>query len=74
MPKFAPGISAQEAREEAKLRAEVVGRGERRGWVNWWGEGGWREEVREGVRAWEREWGGGIGVWVGDGVHVGDRS
>lgn len=70
VPKFAPGISVQEAAAERGMRQEVVMKGNRRGWVNWWSEGRWREEVREGVRAWEKVWGGGFEVWVGDGVTV----
>lgn len=72
--KFAPGISAQEAGAERTMRQDVVMRGERRGWVNWWGEGRWREETREGVRAWEKAWGGGFGVWIRDGVRVGSEE
>lgn len=74
VPKFAPGISAQEASEERALRQGAVARGERRGWVNWWGEGGWREEVREGIRRWERDWEGGLKVWIGEGVAVGGEE
>lgn len=71
VPKFAPGISAQEAVAERDMRQEVVVKGKRRGWVNWWGEGRWREQVREGVRAWEKAWDGGFEVWITDGVKVG---
>lgn len=73
VPKFALGISAQEADAERTMRQDVVEKGERRGWVNWWGEGRWREEVREGVRAWEKAWGGGFEFWVTDGVRVGSE-
>lgn len=70
VPKFALGISAEEAGAERAMRQEVVVKGQRRGWVNWWGEGRWKEEVREGVRAWEKAWGAGFEVWIRDGVNV----
>ncbi|MCJ1468013.1 hypothetical protein MMC07_006639 [Pseudocyphellaria aurata] len=74
VPKFAPDISAEEASAERTMRQDVVVKGQRRGWVNWWGEGRWREEVREGVRAWEKAWGGGFEIWARDGVNVGSEE
>ena len=74
VPKFAPAISAHEATAERALRHEVVAKGERRAWINCWAVGGWREEVKEGVREWETEFAGGVRIWVADGVEIGELS
>lgn len=68
VPKFGPGISAQEAEYERAKRQEVVKRGERRGWINWRDSEGWREEVKEGLQKWERECG--LRFSVGEGVEI----
>ena len=49
--KFGPGLSAEEAKMEGVQRWEAVEKSDFSGWINWWGSEGWREEVREGVRA-----------------------
>ena len=56
IPKFGPGISAQEAEDERAKRQEAVRRGERKGWINRWDSEGWREEVKEDLLKWEYEW------------------
>lgn len=48
--KFAPGLSAEEAKMEAVQRWEAVKKSGFSGWINWWGIERWREEVREGIR------------------------
>lgn len=48
--KFGPGMSVEEASGESAQRWEAVTRSGFSGWVNWWGSGGWREEVKEGLR------------------------
>ena len=62
--KFGPGMSVEEASGERMQRWEAVCRSGFSGWVNWWGSGGWREEVKEGLRALER--GGSFNFWVGE--------
>ena len=52
--KFGPGMSVEEAGGEKAQRWEAVTRSGFSGWVNWWGSGGWREEIRERLRALER--------------------
>ena len=72
MTKFGPGMSVEEASRESMQRWEAVSRSGFSGWVNWWGSGGWREEVKEGLRVLER--GGRFNYWVGnDGVTL-DRK
>lgn len=51
VPKFAPGASAQEAMAQSSQRWEAVSKSTFTGWVNWWDSEGWREEVREAVKA-----------------------
>ena len=63
--KFGPGMSAEEASGEKAQRWEAVQRGGFSGWVNWWGSGGWREEVREGLR--RLDGGGRFGFKVDEG-------
>jgi len=71
--KFGPGMSVEEAVKEAPQRWEAVAKSGFSAWVNWWGSGGWKEEVREGVKGWER--GGGFVFRVtGKGVVVGDEG
>lgn len=53
--KFRPGTSIEDASGEAAQRLKAVEKSAFSGWVNWWGSGGWREEVRVGVRRLERE-------------------
>ena len=48
--KFRPRLSAEEARGEAMQRWEAVEKSGFSGSVNWWGNEGWREEVREGIK------------------------
>lgn len=73
--KFGPGMSVKEASGERGQRWEAVTRSGFSGWVNWWGSGGWREEVREGLR--KLDGGGGFRFQVGDRgvvVHDGRRE
>lgn len=51
--KFGPGMSVEEASGEKAQRWEAVTRSGFSGWVNWWGSGGWREEVKEDLRRME---------------------
>lgn len=75
VPKFRAGISAQEADSERaerqkKMAEEGEGEGGQRvvlGWVNWWGSEEWRDDVREGVRRWEKDWEGGLRFCIGKG-------
>lgn len=68
VPKFGPGISAQEAESERARRQEAVDSGSRRGWVNWWSSDRWREDVREGVMRWESDCGGGMRFQIQKGI------
>ena len=52
--RFSPGMSIEAARRERSQRWEAVEKSGSLVWVNWWGCEGWREEVKEGVRALER--------------------
>lgn len=63
-------MSVEEAVKEAPQRWEAVAKSGFSAWVNWWGSGGWKEEVREGVKG--LEMGGalfsallGKGLWLG---------
>lgn len=53
VPKFGPGISAEEALKEGPQRWEAVEKSGFCGWLNWWDSEGWREEVREALRGLE---------------------
>lgn len=67
--KFGPGLSAEEAKREGVQRWEAVEKSGFSGWINWWGNEGWREEVREGIRRLKS--GGGFSFRVtGDGILV----
>ena len=48
--KFGPGLSAEEAKMEGEQRWEAVEKSGFSGWINWWENEGWREEVREAIR------------------------
>ena len=73
MPKFGPGMSAEECLKEAPLRWEAVEKSGFSAWVNWWESEGWRDEVREGVRRLPR--GGSFSFRVTQaGVHVGGED
>ncbi len=66
-------MSVEEAVKEAPQRWEAVAKSGFSAWVNWWGSGGWKEEVREGVKG--LEMGGGFVFRVtGKGVVVGDEG
>jgi hypothetical protein len=54
VPKFGPGMSAEEAATEKEQRWEAVEKSGFAGWVNWWRSEDWKEEVREGLRTLER--------------------
>ena len=54
VPKFGPGMSAEEAAKEKEQRWEAVEKSGFAGWVNWWRSEDWKEEVREGLRTLER--------------------
>lgn len=70
--KFPPTTST---REGAALRQGIVEeKRARRAWINYWGVDAWREEVKEGVRKWETNFSGGIDIWIGEGVDVGDST
>ena len=62
--KFGPGMSVEEASGERGQRWEAVTRSGFSGWINWWASGGWREEVKEGLR--KLEGGGRFSFRVGD--------
>lgn len=49
--KFGPGMSAEEALKEGPQRWEAVEKSGFSGWVNWWDSEGWREELKEGLKA-----------------------
>ncbi|MCJ1343647.1 hypothetical protein MMC31_001843 [Peltigera leucophlebia] len=69
--KFPPTTST---REGAALRQGIVEKTVRRGWINYWGVDAWRDEVKEGVRKWETNFSGGIDIWIGEDVDVGDST
>lgn len=71
MTKFPPTTST---REGAALRQGIVEKTGRRGWINYWGVDAWRDEVKEGVRKWETNFSGGIDIWIGEDVDVGDST
>lgn len=71
--KFGPDLSAEEAKREGAQRWEAVEKSGFSGWINWWGNEGWREEVREGIR--ELKGGGGFSFRVTeDGIMVHDEG
>ncbi len=70
--KFGPGMSVEEASRERTQRWEAVSRSGFLGWVNWWGSGGWREEIKEGIMALEKS--GRFSFWVGDEGVTFDRN
>ena len=49
VPKFGPGMSAEEAANERQQRWGVVEQSGFSGRVNWWGSENWRDEVGEGL-------------------------
>ena len=49
VPKFGPGISAEEAANEKQQRWGAVEQSGFSGRINWWGNENWRDEVREGL-------------------------
>lgn len=53
VPKFGPEISVEEAEGERGMRWAAVEKAGFRGWVDWWGAEGWREQEREGARRWK---------------------
>lgn len=68
--KFGPRLGAEEARREGMQRWEAVEKSDFSGSVNWWGNEGWREGVREGIQGLKN--GGRFRFRVrGDGVSVG---
>lgn len=78
-PKFRFGISAREAESERaeKQKSKVGGeaaadRGQRVARVNWWGSEEWRDDIKDGVIRWEKNWGGfgGVQFWIADGIRV----
>lgn len=71
MPKFPPSTSAHEG---AALRQSIVESGARKAWINYWGADAWRDEVKEGVRKWETKFSGGVDIWIGESVVVGDST
>lgn len=48
--KFGPSVSAEEAQRERVQRWEAVEKSGFSGWINWWGNEDWRNEIREGIR------------------------
>ena len=48
--KVGPGLSAEEAKMEGVQRWQAVEKSGFSGWVNWWGNEGWRDEVTESIR------------------------
>lgn len=71
MTKIPPSTSTHEG---AALRQSVVESGARKAWINYWGADAWRDEVKEGVRRWEKKFSGGVDIWIGEGVDVGDST
>ena len=49
VPRFGPGMSAEEAANERQQRWEAVEQSGFSGRINWWGSENWRDEVREGL-------------------------
>ncbi|KAL9103339.1 MAG: hypothetical protein Q9163_001605 [Psora crenata] len=49
--RFRPGMSVEEALREKDQRWEAVEKSGYSVWVNFWGNEGWRDEVREAVKA-----------------------
>ena len=71
--KFRPGWSAEEAKREGLQRWEAVEKSGFSGWINWWGNDDWRDEVRESVGS--LRGGGGFSFRVTrDGIMVDDKS
>ena len=54
VPKFGPGISAEEAANERQQRWGAVEQSGFSGRINWWGSENWRDEVREGLGSLKR--------------------
>ena len=54
VPRFGPGMSAEEAAKEKEQRWQAVMRRGFSGLSNWWGREDWRDEVWEGLRRLER--------------------
>lgn len=73
MSKFGPGLSAEEAKREGVQRWEAVEKSGFSGWINWWGNEGWREEVRESIRS-LKDGGGFLFRITGDGIAMDDDS
>lgn len=71
MTKLPPSTSTHEG---AALRQDVVESGARKAWINYWGADAWRDEVKERVRGWETNFSGGVEIWIGEGVDVGDST
>lgn len=69
--KFPPKTST---REGAALRQVIVEKRARRAWINYWGVDAWKDGVKEGARKWETKFSGGIDIWIGEGVDVGDST
>ena len=49
VPRFGPGMSAEEAANEKQQRWGAVEQSGFSGRINWWGSENWRDEVREGL-------------------------
>lgn len=69
--KFPPSTSTHEG---AALRQSVVESSARKAWINYWGADAWRDEVKEKVKTWEKNLSGGVNIWIGEGVDVGDST
>ena len=54
VPKFGPGMSAEEAANERQQRWGAVEQSGFSGRINWWGSENWRDEVREGLGSLDR--------------------
>ena len=54
VPKFGPGISAEEAANEKQQRWGAVEQSGFSGRINWWGSESWRDEIREGLGSLKR--------------------
>ena len=50
VPRFGPGMSAEEAANERQQRWGAVEQSGFSARINWWGSENWRDEVREGLR------------------------
>ncbi|MCJ1385861.1 hypothetical protein MMC17_008985 [Xylographa soralifera] len=71
IPKFGPGISAEEAAREAPARKEMVQRKRSKGWVDASGSETWEEGVKGALEA--LDGGGAFGFRVdGEGLRVGE--